>query len=76
MDWYSVPEAKYWPGGRYPDGLEVHPVKSAAETAAWLRDELARCEAEAAKRNPKSGVPVWQRRVASLRAELSALQGV
>ena len=90
VDWYSVPEAKYWPGGRYPDGLEVHPVKSEAETFAWLRDELARCEDEAAKPDVVHDLPityskgvappvaqaVWQQRVASLRAELSALQGV
>ena len=89
VDWYAVPEAKYWPGGRYPDGLEVHPVKSTAETAAWLRGELARCEAEAAKPDVVHDVPitylegaappvaqaVWQQRVASLRAELSAVTG-
>ena len=93
VDWYAVPEARYWPGGRYPDGLEVHPVKSEAETFAWLRDELARCEAEAAKPDEPYEAPyrssrarltdgnapvaqaVWQRRVASLRAELSAVTG-
>ena len=81
VDWYAVPEAKYWPGGVYPAGLEVHPVKSEAETVAWLRDELARCEAEAAKTYSEGVAPpvaqaVWRRRVASLRAEMSALQGV